>query len=87
MINRIKNILKLDPSFDCPSSFIREEIFRVLSDSEIVGLSDLGIAEILNIKIPEINNVLVMPIKKIKKVLANDMKRREKNDSTGNIKK
>ena len=83
---RIRNILKLDPNFDCPSSFIREEIFRVLSDEEIVGLSDLGKQEILSIKIPEINNVLVMPIRKIKKVVAKDAKRNKSLDD-GSIKK
>lgn len=88
--DRIRSILKLDSSFNCPSSFIREEIFRVLSDSEIVGLSDLGIAEILNIKIPEINNVLVMPIRKIRKIVSHDKKRKkeeEKNNSTRSITK
>ncbi len=85
--DRIRNILRLDPNFNCKSSFIKEEIFRVLSDEEIVGLSDLAKEEILNIKVPKIDNVLVMPVKKIKKIVAHDLKRREKNDSTGSIKK
>lgn len=85
--DRIRNILRLDPNFYCKSSFIREEIFRVLSDEEIVGLSDIAQEEILNIKVPEIDNVLVMPIRKIRKILNKDNKRKNNSESTGGIKK
>ena len=68
----------MNPDFNCPNGFIRPEIFKVLSDEEIIGLTNEGINEILSIKIPEIDNVLVMPVKKIRKVLANDEKRKNK---------
>lgn len=87
LLYRMKSILALDPDFNCPVSFIRQEIFKVLSDEEIIGLTDEGIEEILNIKIPEIDNVLVMPVRKIKKVLANDEKRKNNSESTGSIRK
>ena len=84
LLDRIKGILEINPEFDCPSAFIRPEIFKVLSDEEIIGLTNEGIDEILSIKIPEIDNVLVMPIKKIRKVLAHDEKRK---NNDGSIKK
>lgn len=90
LLERMKRILKLDPEFDCPSAFIKEEIFRVLSDEEIVGLTSVGKSEIADINIPEIDNVLVMPIKKINKIVAKDKKRKallEKQESTDGIKK
>ena len=80
LLGRMKNILLLNPNFDCNSAFIRPEIFKVLSDEEIIGLTEEGIEEILSIKIPEIDNVLVMPVKKIKKVLAHDEKRKNNSD-------
>ena len=81
LFDRMRKILELNPDFNCPISFIREEIFRVLSDEEIASLTREGIEEILSIKIPDIDNVLVMPVKKIRKVLVRDEKR--KNNDTG----
>ena len=78
LLDRIKRIIEMNPDFNCPNGFIRPEIFKVLSDEEIIGLTNEGINEILSIKIPEIDNVLVMPVKKIRKVLANDEKRKNK---------
>ena len=77
----------MNPEFACPIDFIRPEIFKVLSDEEIVSLTKDGINEILSIKIPEIDNVLVMPVKKIRKVLAHDEKRKNNDESIGSIKK
>lgn len=87
LLYRMKNILALDPNFNCPVSFIRQEIFKVLTDEEIIGLTSEGIEEILDIKIPEIDNVLVMPVRKIKKVLINDEKRKNNSESAGSIRK
>lgn len=87
LLSRMKNILSLDPNFNCPISFIRQEIFRVLSDEEIIGLTEEGKDEILSIEIPEIDNVLVMPVKKIRKILSRDEKRKGTSESTGSIKK
>lgn len=87
LLGRIKRIIEIDPTFDCPTAFIRPEIFKVLSDEEIIGLSDEAINEILSIKIPEIDNVLVMPVRKIRKVLAHDEKRKNNSDSKDSIKK
>lgn len=72
VVERMKNILSLDPSFDCPSSFIREEIFRVLSDPQIIELSDDAKKSISLIKIPRVDGVLVMPVKKINKIVFKD---------------
>lgn len=91
LLDRMKNILSINPLFDCPKTFIREEIFRILSDSEIVNLSDEAKEEIINIKIPEIDNVLVMPVRKVRRVLLFDEVRKFKNTKIesikGNIKK
>ena len=89
VLGRMKEILKLDPSFYCSNDFIKEEIFRVLSNEEIIGLSDEAKESICNIDIPQIDNVLVIPVKKIKKILLSDIKKKNKdnNNSTGGIKK
>lgn len=80
VFDRMKEILKLEPNFDCNSDFIKEEIFRVLSNEEIIELSDEAKNEISNIDIPKIKNTLVMPVRKIKKIVAQDNKRRESID-------
>lgn len=89
VLDRMKEILKLDPEFYCSNDFIKEEIFRVLSNEEIIELSEEAKELISNIKIPQIDNVLVMPVKKIHKILLNDRKKRSKENksSTGSIKK
>lgn len=87
LVDRVKNVLVLNPEFNCSTSFIRKEIFDVLSDEDIAGLTQKGIEEILDIDIPEIDNVIVKPYRKINRVLARDEKRKNNSDSTGTIKK
>lgn len=87
LVYRIKNILSLNPNFNCPISFIRKEIFDVLSDENIAGLTQKGIEEILDIDIPEIDNVIIKPYRKINRVLVRDEKRKNNSDSLGTIKK
>lgn len=70
--DRIKEILELDPSFDCPVGFIRKEIFEVLDNSTIVGLTSKGMEEISEIEIPDIDNVVVYPVRKINRIVMND---------------
>lgn len=86
LLERVKNILSLDPEFNCPINFIKEEIFRVLTDEQIIGLSDEAKKEIISV-IPEIDNVLVMPIKKINKIVSRDEKKKNNNETTGSITK
>ncbi|MBQ9019032.1 MAG: hypothetical protein IJ097_01805 [Bacilli bacterium] len=83
LVSRIKELLKINPNFDCPSSFISEEIFRVIDNETILGLTDEGILEISKIKIPEIDNVVVMPVKKIKKIVFMDNMRKLKDEKFG----
>lgn len=77
VVTRMKEILKLDPSFDCPKNFIKEEIFRVLSNEDIVELSDNAKEKIASLSIPEIQNVLVMPFKKINGIVLLDKANRK----------
>ena len=86
LLQRIRNILFLDSEFNCPINFIREEIFRVLTDEQIVGLSDEAKKEIISV-IPEIDNVLVMPIKKINKIVSRDEKKKNNSQTTDGITK
>ena len=71
LLDRVKNIIKVYPNFNCPISFIREEIFRILTDDEIIGLSDNAKSKIAE-SIPEIEGVTVLPIKKIKSIVFKD---------------
>ena len=87
VFDRMKEILKLDSSFDCNKDFIKEEIFKVLSNEEIIGLSDEAKNEISSIDIPKIKDTLVIPVRKIKKIVAQDIKRRENSESIDSIKK
>lgn len=81
---RMKEILELDPSFNCPKMFIREEIFRVLSNEEIIQLSDEAKDKISRLKIPEIDNVLVMPFSKINGIVLLDKANRKIDSIKGN---
>lgn len=72
LIDRMKSILSKKPEFDCPPNFIREEIFRVLDDDEIINLSEDAITKIASLKIPEVENVIVLPISKINRIVLLD---------------
>ena len=77
LVDRVKEILKIDSSFDCPKGFIKEEIFRVLTNEEIIELSDDAKEKISNISIPEIDNVLIMPFSKINRIVLLDKANRK----------
>lgn len=87
LVSRMKEILKVNSNFDCPSSFIKEEIFRVIDNETILGLTDEGILEISKIRIPEIDNVVIMPVKKIKRIVLIDNMRKLKDEKFGSHKK
>ena len=86
LLDRIKNILSMNPNFNCPKSFIREEIFRILSDEEIVELSDDAKMKISE-SIPNMQDVMVMPIKKIRGIVFRDKVLRKVDSIVGNRKK
>lgn len=71
LLYRMRNILTINPEFNCPTSFIREEIFKILSDEEIINLREDTKTKISE-SIPEIDGVIVLPIKKIKRIVFND---------------
>lgn len=87
VLDRMKELLKLKPDFDCPLSFIREGIFRVLDNDTILGLTEEGIKDISKIVIPEIDNVVVMPVKKIRKIVFMDNLRKIKEEKFGSHKR
>ena len=86
LLDRIKNILSMNPNFNCPKDFIREEIFRILSDEEIVELSDDAKMKISE-SIPNMQDVMVMPIKKIRGIVFRDKVLRKVDSIVGNRKK
>ena len=76
-VPRMKEILALDSSFDCPERFIRPEILRVLDNETILKLTDQGKEDISNILIPESDKATFFPVKKIQVVLFEDKVRRK----------
>ncbi len=81
-VSRMKELLQLDPNFECPDKFIREEIFRVLDNETILSLTSAGKEEISNIMIPESETVTFFPIKKIQVALIHDKLRQKKLEKT-----
>ena len=77
LFSRMKEILSINPDFDCPRGFIREEVFKTLTNEEILNLSDEAIDKISKIKVKEIDNVIVMPIRKINKIVFMDKTKRK----------
>ena len=77
VFDRVKALLEEDPSFDCPSRFIRYEIFKVLDNETILGLSEDAILEICDIKLIELDDVYVFPVKKISKIVFKDKIKRK----------
>lgn len=69
VIDRMKQLLKLNPEFTCPIEFIRYEIFKVLDNETILGLSEEVMKEIANIKFVESKDVFVFPVKKINYII------------------
>lgn len=78
LVERIHNILQINPDFICSECFIRPEIFKTLSDEEIAGLTHSGVEAIEQIKIPLIKNVYVMPIRKVNRAVVKDNKLKKK---------
>jgi len=83
LVSRIKEILKLKPEFNPPENFIREEVFKTLTNEEILSLSDEAIEKISKIRFKEIDNVIVMPIREINKIVMFDKAKRKINNITG----
>jgi len=69
VIDRMKQLLKLNPDFTCPIEFIRYEIFKVLDNETILGLSEEVMEEIASIKFVESKDVFVFPVKKINHII------------------
>ncbi len=84
VFSRMREILEINPSFNCPKEFIKEEIFRVLSNEEVIELSDEAKMKIARIKIPEIKGVLVMPVRKINGIVLLDKANRKIESIKGN---
>lgn len=78
LVERMHNVLLLNPNFMCSEYFIRPEIFKSMSDEVISGLTPVGVEEIEQIKIPLIENVYVMPIRKVNRAVLKDEKRKKK---------
>lgn len=87
LLSRMKSILELNPDFNCPIDFIKKEIFDSFTDEEIVGLSEKGKEEILNINISDIDGSSEKAMKFLKKVLTHDLRRKNNEESMGSIKK
>ena len=75
-VERIIELLILNPDFYCPEGVIREEILRSLDNETILGLTVEGLQELANLPIPEMKNVTVFPIRKINRVLFHDKMRK-----------
>ena len=78
LLVRMKQLLSINPDFDCPKDFIKYEIFRVLSNEEILDLSYEVMEEIGSIKIVELNDVYVFPVKKINAIINRDKFKKKK---------
>ena len=79
-LEKMKEVLKINPSFDCPKKFVIIEIFRTLDAETIAGLTRAGIEEICEIKIPKSSQAVIFPVRKINRAVARDNKRKEKDD-------
>lgn len=80
VLDKMKDVLKINPDFNCPDKFVRIEIFRAMNASTIANLTDVGIEEICNIKIPRSERAFVIPVQKINRAVARDDKRKRKMD-------
>ena len=78
LVERIHNVLQINPDFICSEYFIRPEIFKSMDDETIAGLTPRGVEEIEQIKIPLIENVYVMPIRKVNRAVLKDERLKKK---------
>ena len=78
--HRIREVLSINPLFDCPEEFIREEIFRVIDDKTIAELTPQGLYDISNIKIPKVENAVVIPVRRINFAVFKDKRRVKKSE-------
>lgn len=78
LVERVHNVLLINPDFSCSVYFLRPEIFKSMSDDVIAGLTPHGVEDIEHIKIPLIENVYVMPIRKVNRAVLKDEKLKKK---------
>ena len=86
LVSRVKELLKENEDFIAPENFIREEVFKVLSNEEILNLSMDAIEKISKIKFKQIDNVIVMPVKEIYKIVSHDKLNKKIEKITGRSK-
>lgn len=79
-LDKMKEVLRINPNFDCMHKFVRYEIFKTLDASTIAGLTDIGIDELTRMKIPRNDSAYVIPIRKINRIVERDNKRKTKEE-------
>lgn len=72
VVDRVKDLLKANPLFNCPPGFIRYEIFKVLDNKTILSLSEEAKDEIVSMRFVELKNAYVFPVKKLNKIVTKD---------------
>ena len=75
LLDRMKNILSLNPDFNCQKEFIRVEIFNAFSDEEIIGLTCDAKKEVIGLMIPDGEDTTGTS-KLYRKILSHDEKRK-----------
>ncbi len=83
VFERMQEILKLDPSFNCRVDFIRPEIFKCLDNETILGLTERAKIELAELDIPKTKEAVIFPYRKINRIVVKDNRRKKKEEKKG----
>ena len=83
LFNRMREILKENPSFFCSVDFITPEIFGCLDNKTILGLSREAKEEIADLKMPKSKQAVIFPHRKINRLVIKDRRRQKKKERNG----
>lgn len=80
LLPRMKELLEINPSFDCPKEFINKDIFW-LTNEEILDLDWETMEEISKIKRKELNDgTFVIPVNKMRATIDKSKENKNKNE-------
>ena len=77
-LDKMKEVLKINPNFDCSRKLISPEIFKTVDAKDLAELTSIGMDELANIRIPKNELAYVIPVRKINRTVERDKKRRLK---------
>ena len=76
IVDRLRSILDMDPSFTCPDQFLNRDVFDTLDDETILNLTPQGKTDISLLKAMEVGHNIIIPPGRINRCVFKDNRRK-----------